>query len=109
MAFSPDSSTLVSGRQDGTMQLWDVETHQHIANFIDARGTVNGLAFSPDGKTVVTGLRNGLIRLWDVDTRTLRQEIRTGYAAAPTKFAFTPDGETLASGGFDGTVPHLGS
>ena len=104
VAFSPDSSTLVSGRSDGTMQLWDVETQQHIADFIDAKGAVSGLAFSPDGKTVVTGLRNGLIRLWDLDTRTLRQEIRTGYAAAPTQFAFTPDGKTLASGSFDGTV-----
>ena len=103
LAFSPDSSILVSTRRDGTIQLWDTNTHQHIANFIGARGTM-ALAFSPDGKMVVTGARGGLIQLWDVDTRTVRQEIRTGDAAWQTKFAFTPDSKTLVSGSWDGTV-----
>ena len=103
LAFSPDSSTLVSARRDGIIQLWNANTHQHIANFIDTRGTM-GLGFSPDGKTVVTGSRGGLIRLWDVDTRTVSQEIRTGDAAWQTKFAFTSDSKTLVSGSWDGTI-----
>ena len=103
LAFSPDSSTLVSARRDGIVQLWDANTYQHIADFIDATGTM-ALAFSPDGKTVVTGSRGGLIRLWDVDTRTVRQEIRTGDAAWATKFTFTSDNKTLVSGSWDGTI-----
>ena len=103
LTFSPDSSTLVSARRDGIVQLWDANTYQHIADFINVKGTM-ALAFSPDGKTVVTGSRDGLIQLWDVNTRIVRQEIRTGDAAWATKFAFTPDGRTLASGSWDGTV-----
>ncbi|RKU15306.1 hypothetical protein C6503_13790 [Candidatus Poribacteria bacterium] len=50
------------------------------------------------------GLHGGLIRVWDVETRTLLHRFRTGNASSPTNFTFTPDGKTLVSGGWDGTV-----
>ena len=107
LAFSPDSSLLVSGCSDEKIQLWDANTHQHIADSI-VNPTVHHLEFSPDGKTVVTGTQRGLILLWDVDTRTvihqIRMGVRMGNAAEPIAFAFTQDGKTLVSGCSDGTI-----
>ncbi len=104
LAFSPDSSILITARWNGSMQIWDTKTHQHIAEFINARGTVAGMVLSPDGKTLVTGYHGGLVRLWDVDTRSLRSEFNTGDADAPTHFAFSSDGKTLVSGSRNGTI-----
>ena len=87
-----------------SIQIWDTNTHQYIADFINVRGTTRTLEFSPDGKTVVSGLYGGIIRLWDVDSRTVRHEFRTSDAASPTEFAFSPDGKTLVSGSSNGTI-----
>jgi WD40 repeat protein len=69
------------------------------------------VAFSPDGKTLASVTReydargrvlSGEMKLWDVDNH---QE-RGGVAAEGAFFglAFSPTGDTLATGGMDGTV-----
>jgi WD40 repeat protein len=58
------------------------------------------LAISPDGSTLATAGGNG-VTLWDMSTR------RAIYTLAGTTFpplAFTPDGQTLATGWWSGTV-----
>ena len=61
MAFSPDGKILATGSADGTVQLWDVATHQQIGAPITAeqRGGRSRVAFSPDGKTLATSSGDG--------------------------------------------------
>ena len=93
VAFGPDGKTIASGSWDNVVKVWDV-----------ASGTVlqtlsgRSVRFSPDGKSLATGIAGGAIKLWNVGTG---KESRTliGHSDQISDLAFSPDGETLASGG----------
>ncbi len=64
LAFLPDGR-LVSGGDDGTLRLWNVQsgasivTREHAAD-----GRITSVAISPDGKSVASSSSNGVVRLW---------------------------------------------
>jgi hypothetical protein len=63
-----------------------------------------GAAFTPDGRTLATAHQNErLLRLWDVTTGRERHRL-AGHPDAIASMALSPDGNTLASGGYDGTL-----
>jgi WD40 repeat protein len=133
IAFSPDSQRLVlATRPDaeskgssstkpvsGQLTLWDVATG--IAKWsVTLQGRKSlypaAVAFSPNGKTIATGewgygaeipignrVRAADIHLWDAETGALQRTL-TGHTAAVVSLTFSPDGQTLMSGGFDCTV-----
>ncbi|MDB9429041.1 AAA family ATPase, partial [Microcystis aeruginosa CS-555/01A07] len=72
--FSPDGKTLVSGSDDNTIKLWNVETGEEIRTLKGHDSYLSSVNFSPDGKTLVSGSDDNTIKLWNVETG---QEIRT--------------------------------
>jgi hypothetical protein len=101
--FSPDGKTLVSGSDDNTIKLWNVETGQEIRTLKGHDNSVYSVNFSPDGKTLVSGSWDNTIKLWNVETG---QEIRTlkGHDSPVRSVNFSPDGKTLVSGSWDNTI-----
>ncbi|MSP13656.1 MAG: hypothetical protein EXR62_11960 [Chloroflexi bacterium] len=125
VAFSPDGKTLASGScgqvnangfcQQGEISLWDVVTRQPLGSpLTHHKDIVESVAFSPDGKILASGscgqvvangfCQQGEISLWDVATRQPLGSPLTGHKAGVFNVAFSPDGKTLASGGWDGTI-----
>ncbi len=131
VAFSPNGKTLASLRltstsdSKGEIFLWDAVTGEYQVT-LKGHGKIpdnripnqSGLAFSPNGEILATGSSDGTIRLWDAKTTArdsffhrLRGDLFghhkatfKGHTDHVLSVAFSPDGETIASGSSDKTV-----
>ena len=113
IAFSRDSLTLASiGSNDKSVRLWDVKTVKLKAILKGCSTDILSLAFSPNGETIAAGEINGTVTLLSAKTKN-RITTLVGHKLAPSditepgsvlSLAFSPDGETLASGSRDTTI-----
>lgn len=101
LAFSPDGRILISGGDDNSIKLWDVDSGKEL-NSGKHSARVRTVAFSPDGKLIASGDDSGIIKIWDV--KTMENVVLPRHDNAVTSLAFSPDGKTLASGSKDRTV-----
>ena len=100
VAFSPNGGTLASGDHNGTIRFWDVATGELLNTIETEAEEISAVVYSPDGKTLVSTDNHGDngICFWDVDTGELLKTITAEERALSV--AYSPDGRTLASGGF---------
>ena len=116
--FSPDGRVLAivgktraqqAPRMERNIVLRDVATGDHIHTLTGHIDDVKCLAFSPDSRTLASGsgsiMREKTILLWDIETGSSRDftdpswaENFRIYIGVASSLAFSPDGQTLASG-----------
>ena len=103
--FSSDGFTVASGGNDGTIRFWDARTGEALPIFhIEvSRHVDSGTGFSPDGGMFARGDGSLIITLWDTRTG---EALRTleGHTNSVNSVVYSPDGLTIASGGWDGTI-----
>ncbi|KAG9054182.1 hypothetical protein FS842_005878 [Serendipita sp. 407] len=103
VSFSPDGRFIVSGSDDRTVRLWDMETgHQLSTSFEGHSNRVISVAFSPDGRRIVSG-SDKTVRIWDVETGQHLASLN-GHSNVVWSTAFSPDNRRVVSGSFDKTV-----
>lgn len=100
VAVSPNGKLLAASAWGETVDLWNMDTYQHVATLTGPKEDIYDLAFSPDGNTLVTAYSSGRVRGWNVETRqeeTVFTNQKEGYISS---IAFSPDGKTLTGGSF---------
>ena len=103
MAFSPDGGTLAGvSAENNAIFLWNVSTRTIAQKFTGYDGRVTRILFSPDGQTLASVERGGKVLLWDVSTGTIKWTLM--HSESVNSISFSPDGEILASGGYDGIL-----
>jgi Tol biopolymer transport system component len=102
VAFSPDGKTLFGGNTR-TLNLWDTGTWMLKHEY--PMGEINpSFALSADGKQIATGGTNeNAVKVWDAESGASKLTL-DGHGKGVLALAFSPDGQTLASGSYDYTV-----
>ncbi|PPR04700.1 hypothetical protein CVT26_015025 [Gymnopilus dilepis] len=103
VAFSPDSGCIVSGSDDGLIQIWDASTGKMMHSLEGHTFSVSSVAFSSDGSQIVSGSWDRSIRIWDASTS---EEICVlkGHTDCVNSVAFSSDGSRIASGSDDNSA-----
>jgi WD40 repeat protein len=109
LAFAPDNQTLLTGRFNRDIKVWDVRTGKLRTTLKGGNDWTMAIAFSPDGKLFATtgGLPDDSITLWDAATQQAMGTLKghkAGGSGSVRSLAFAPDSKTLASACDDGTA-----
>ena len=113
IAMSADGKTIVSGHNfDSTVKVWNAETGEIRHTLRGHPWAVMSVAIAPSGQTIASGGCNSNIKVWNTNTGKellnlngfdedlvglTRSFLDDNYVYS---LAFSPDGRTLASGGY---------
>ena len=89
VAFSPDGTSLVSGSDDNTIKLWDVQTGGVVKTFHGHTQWVYSVSISSDCTTVASGSLDHTIRLWDIQTEECHHVIEQQNPVKHVRFSPT--------------------
>jgi WD40 repeat protein len=104
VAFGPTGRILATATENGTVQLWDVQSNTLLGTLKGLTGVVDSVAFSPDGRTVAAAGRDGTVVLWNVSSQAESGTALKAHAGSVYSVAFSRDGGTLAAASANGTV-----
>ncbi|WP_456476614.1 WD40 repeat domain-containing protein, partial [Oceanithermus sp.] len=92
---------VVSGSDDNTLRVWDLERGEAVQVLEGHRGSVLSLAVLPDGR-VVSGSDDNTLRVWDLE-RGEAVQVLEGHENWVLSLAVLPDGRVV-SGSRDNTL-----
>ncbi|MEH2233061.1 MAG: hypothetical protein V7K71_26090, partial [Nostoc sp.] len=93
----------ISGSDDNTLKLWNLETGDNERTFHGHSRSVNTVALTPDGKQVISGSDDNTLKLWNLETGDNERTFH-GHSRSVNAVAVTPDGKQVISGSWDNTL-----
>jgi WD40 repeat protein/serine/threonine protein kinase len=103
VAASRDGRLALTGGNDHSLKLWDIQTGTELRSFTGHQGAILCVALSRDGRKALSAGEDKTLRLWDTQSG---ECIRTFPAQSGTIncLAFSPDQTTALTGGEDGLL-----
>lgn len=102
VAISPDGQTIISGSDDKTLRIWNLNSQKLLRTLKGHTDWVYAVAFSADGQIILSGSKDKTVRLWQgsgQQSRTL-----TGHTSYVNSVAINRDKTKVVSGSYDKTV-----
>jgi WD40 repeat protein len=103
VAWSPDSTRLLSGSDDNTAKVWDTATGRCLRTLEGHQGGVGSVAWSPDGSRLLSGSYDNTARLWDAATGRCLLTL-TGHQDWVTSVTWSPNGTRILTSSRDSTI-----
>ncbi|MFC1668569.1 AAA family ATPase, partial [Chlamydiota bacterium] len=119
VSFSPDGRYIVSGSDDKTVKVWEIENGKQKGEPVVFQDKGRNLAeysawsvsFSPDGRYVVSGSMDKTVKVWEIENGKQKGEpvvLQDGQGNAHShdvrSVSFSPDGRYIVSASRDKTV-----
>ena len=102
LAYSPDGTTLAAGYSGGAIRLWNLASHRPISA-TSWGATPLALTFTGGGKELEVA-DAAAVGTWNLTDQTRIAARPFASPAQGNAVAFSPDGQTVATGGADGNV-----
>jgi WD40 repeat protein len=103
VAVSADGCIAVSGRDDGTVLVWDLKRWKCVRTLTGHTDVVQSVAVSADGRIAVSGDWEGKLRVWDLSNGHCLHTL-TGHTEKVLSVAVSPDGRVAATSSSDTTA-----
>jgi WD40 repeat protein len=102
--FTPDGSRVVAIAGGSGLVRWNAATWSAEAATDTHLPLGRMTAVSPDGTTLVTANDSGQVRFWSIDSLRERAPMSNAHSGLVSSIEFSPGGEMMATGSFDGSV-----
>lgn len=93
--FAPGGKAVLTGSEDGSLKLWNVETAQEERVYREKGEPIHSLDFSPDGATFAVAV-SSLLEIWNTETGEIAKSV---HMYPPEHVRFSPDGRFLGAAG----------
>ena len=103
VAWSPDGARIASASGDGTAQVWDALSGDHLTIYYGHKDSVYAVSWSPDGHRIASAGYDKSVQVWDA---TFGDHFFSyvGHTDTVWTVKWSPDGKYIASAGGDKTV-----
>ncbi|CAN9285142.1 unnamed protein product, partial [Alternaria alternata] len=103
VAFSHDSTWLVSASGDSTIKLWDTSSGACLQTLEGHSSDITSVSFSHDSTRLASASSDSTVKLWDANSGACLQTLE-GHSGIVGSVAFSHDSTRLASASSDSTV-----
>jgi WD40 repeat protein len=103
VAFTPDGAKLITSGYDGKVMVWSIAEKKSLAT-LEKKGWIRNVAVAPDGKRFASAGEDGNVIIWNIEAEPKEEKTFKAHDAAVFCLAFSPDGQTLATGSVDKTA-----
>jgi len=105
LIFTPDRKFIVSGSNDRTIKIWDVNTKRQLHHFKDAHEDgVRKLAMTSDSKYLISGSLDNSVKIWDFTTRQLIHHFKDAHQERVSGIAITSDNKYMVTCSWDKSI-----